>query len=71
MTTFRACYFIAADGQSSVLLTDETQATLTDADLIEAAVAEAYNGNIIGAESPHITEDSLRAGLELGDWFSC
>ena len=68
MATFRACSFIPTDRQSTVLLTDETQATLPDADLIEAAVAEARNANLIGADCPHVTEDRLRAGLEIGDY---
>jgi hypothetical protein len=40
-TTFRAAYFIAADGQSDVLLTDETMAALSDEDLIAEAKALA------------------------------
>lgn len=40
-TTFRAAYFVAADGQSDVLLTDETMASLSDDALIAAAHALA------------------------------
>lgn len=36
-TTFRAAYWIAADGQSDVLLTDEAMSSLPETDLIEAA----------------------------------
>jgi hypothetical protein len=41
MTTFRACYYIAPDGQSDILLTNEEHATLSDDELLTAAMAEA------------------------------
>lgn len=69
--TFRACYFVHTDEHgnfSDILLTSEEQVSLSDAELIEAAVAEAYMGNIIGDECPYVTEADLRAGLEIGDY---
>lgn len=46
MTTFRACYFVAADGQSDVLLTTEEQSHLSDAELIAAAAVEAQGAGL-------------------------
>ncbi|WP_375455632.1 hypothetical protein [uncultured Methylobacterium sp.] len=67
-STFRACYFLAADAQSDVLLTTEEQAQLSDADLTEAAVAEAHRADLIGDAHPGTTEADLRAGLVIGDY---
>lgn len=41
MTTFRACYYLATDGQSDILLTGEGQSHLSDDALLDAAMAEA------------------------------
>lgn len=68
-TTFRAAYFLANDGQSDMLLTTEDQSHLSDADLIEAAVAEARNAGLVGDDADvQITEADLRNGLRIGDY---
>ena len=67
-TTFRACHFVAADGQSDVLLTSEDQAHLTDTELTEAAVAEAHNAGLIGDEDHQVSESDLRDGLRIGEY---
>lgn len=40
ITTFRAAFWTSADGQSEILLTDESQSDLSDGDLMDAAKAE-------------------------------
>lgn len=65
--TFRACYLLAADGQSDVLLTTEEQAHLGDAELVEAAVAEAHTACIIG-DGYNLTEANLRDRLVIGEY---
>jgi len=67
-TTFRACYFVAADGQSDIVLTSEEQAHLSDAEMIEAAVAEAQAHCLIGAAPHQVSEADLRDGLVIGDY---
>ena len=76
--TFRAAYFVTADGQSDICLTSEDQAHLTDDELIEAAVAEAHNAGLIAEsdedaahdeDAPHfVTEAELRDGLHIGEY---
>jgi len=66
--TFRACYLVAADGQSDTLLTDESQAHLPDADLTDAAVAEAVNAGLVGDEPFQIKQEDLRDLLTIGDY---
>jgi len=67
-TTFRACYFVAANGQSDIALTSENQAHLSDAELIEAAVAEAHAAGLVGGEDFQVSEADLRDGLKIGDY---
>lgn len=67
-TTFRACYFVAANGQSDMCLTSEDQVCLTDAELIAAAVAEARDAGLIGDEDHQVSESDLRDGLRIGDY---
>lgn len=67
-TTFRACYFVAANGQSDMCLTSEDQAHLTDAQLIEAAVAEAREAGLVGDDEHQVAEEDLRAGLHIGEY---
>lgn len=67
-TTYRACYFVSADGQGSMCLTSEDQAHLADAELIEAAVATAEDAGLIGGEEHQVAEDDLRDGLRIGDY---
>ncbi len=67
MTTFRACYYVAPDGQSDMLLTGPGEVTLPAHELIEAAVTEARRGNLIGSDDHMLTEEALREGLEVGD----
>lgn len=66
MTTFRACYYVARDGQSDILLTSEDQAHLPDADLLAAAMAEADDTGL-----PQFLVDQSHADAEykrhLGD----
>ena len=64
---YRAAYYISSSGQETVL-TGPEQAHLPDADLIEAAVAEAHNAGIVGNEYPQITEEALRQGIRIGLW---
>lgn len=64
---FRACYYVAEDGQSDVLLTSEDHAHLPDDELIEEAVKAAYAAGLIGDEAPKIAEGDLREGLRIGD----
>lgn len=64
--TFRACYLLAADGQGDLPLTTEDQAHLTDAEMIEAAVASAHAADLIGDSAPHLSEAELRDRLAIG-----
>ena len=57
-TTYRAAYWISADKQAEVRLTEESQAALPDADLIAAAVKTAEE---VGLE---IGDGSI----EIGAW---
>ena len=67
-TTFRACYFVAANGQGDLCLTSEDQAHLTDAELVAAAVAEARDAGLIGDDEHQVSESALRDGLRIGDY---
>lgn len=67
-TTFHACYFVAANGQSDMCLTSEDQVHLTDAELIAAAVAEAHDAGLIGSDDHQVSESDLRDGLRIGDY---
>jgi hypothetical protein len=80
-TTFRAAYFVAADGQSDICLTHEDQAHLSDAELIEAAIAEAHYSSLIGSvdistydheamEDVEVltSEQDVRDGLRIGEY---
>lgn len=80
-TTFRAAYFVAADGQSDMCLTSKDQAHLSDADLIEAAMAEVREQGLLATpirvEYDHEsgedvkvyqTEQDVRDGLRIGEY---
>lgn len=67
MTAFRACYYVALDGQSDVCLTNEDMAHLSDADLIEAAMAEARSSGLIG-DVTGLGEEEVRDHLHIGEY---
>ena len=62
MATYRAAYF------NDMAMTTPEQSDLSEEALIEAAVAEAHKGNILGDSHPYVTEEDFRAGLEVGDF---
>ena len=64
MTTYRAAYLAPAQS-AGVVMTTEDQAHLSDAELIEAAVAEGRNAGLIGDD---LTEADFRDQLVIGDW---
>lgn len=68
MITYRAAYW--TNGQSETVLTGPEQVGLPDAELIEAAVVEAYNGDIVSkdGDNTRLSESALRAGIEIGMW---
>jgi hypothetical protein len=52
------------------VLTGPEHAALSDAELVEEAVAEAYRGDIVcktsnDPDEPRVTEDVLRAGIVI------
>jgi hypothetical protein len=61
-TTFRAAYYVPADGQSDVCLTTEDQAHLSDAELLAAAHAEA------GAQNLDTSEGEMHVGEYTSRW---
>ena len=64
MATYRAAYVNYSP------MTSPDEAHLTDAELIEAAVAEAYKTGAIGsaADGGWDTEEEFRDALNVGDW---
>lgn len=62
MTTFRAAYFVTADGQSDVCLTTPEQSHLSDAELTAAAQAEA------GAQGLDLSGGELCIGDYTSQW---
>ena len=71
-TTYRAVSYCTPDGQSDTVLTSPEQSHLSDDDLIAAAIAEAYNGDIVSpdGDDSRISEQQLRDGLTIVDWQS-
>ena len=67
-TRHRACYYLAPDRQSEIVLTGPEHSDLDDDALIAEAVEEARRGDVVGSEPPRITEDELRDGLRIGDY---
>ena len=80
-TTFRACYFVTADGQGDICLTREDQAHLSDVELIEAAMAEARAHGLVGSTARTeygwetmqddeivTTEQDVRDGLHISEY---
>ena len=57
-TTYRACYYLSADRQGEIVLTDRSQSHLDDDALIEAARSEM--------ESVGLDLDG--GSLVVGDW---
>ncbi|MTK63029.1 MAG: hypothetical protein F8N15_00405 [Methanobacterium sp.] len=70
MTTYRAAYYQWAADQGQTVLTTPDPSGLAAADLIEAAVAEAYNGDFANkdGDESRLNEVDLRAGLRIGEW---
>lgn len=71
MTTYRACYYVWPDSQSSVCLTGPEHAHLSDDDLIALAIAEAHRPgcDLIDPDGPSgLTGQDVRDGLSIGDW---
>ena len=69
----KICFYEAPDGQSDITLTGEEEAGLSDKDLIEAAVSEAYRAGIVSKEGDdpakmcgnRLSEAELRSGLKI------
>ena len=70
LNTYRACYYLSPDGQGEVVLTAPEEAEWPDDQLIERAVKEAYDTDLIGTDEDacQISEAALRAGLRIGLW---
>ena len=68
MPTYRACYYLAQDRQSDIVLTGPEHAHLSDDDLIAEAIAEARRGDLVGDDPPRMTPAELRDGLRIGDY---
>lgn len=73
-TAYRAAYFLAQNGNCT-LLTGPEHAHLTDDELCAEALAEAQRGDIIDMDEtdpeaafPRITREQFVDGLHIGEW---
>lgn len=68
-TTYRAAFFLADNGASTVLTT-EAHASLSDDALRAEALAEADRARLIGddTEAGQVTYAAFFDGLRIGNW---
>jgi len=66
--SYRACYYLSADGQSETVLTGPEHANLSDNQLFAEAIAEAVRADIIGDGDGRIPANRLEGGLRIGTW---